>query len=330
MRDQNGYIDICKLLNIPNMHYLNTAASFDNLYIILKRNPDVLVHKYYNGANLVFSFTYNNKTYFFNFDKKVDPLTNLIYEEICYDLGITALAYDLASLGNVRGNISQNYRQENAHYISGYDILKESGIHKSENTSDVLVPNYQNAKEGKILSKHNTLESIWAALEIRYKNRSNMMQIVQKLMDKLIEMFIVDIYVGNADRNYTNWEVVEYPNGEVDLAPIYDAGRSFLSDPSTVLLAMTTQTRTSFWPQDRLDDNIRSFLAISSKEYSNRLTDNIWVLSRENALKIISRIERKIGCLLPDETKDNIIEKFKKHYDTILGIINDYDEKIKR
>lgn len=336
MRDSSGFIDICKLLNIPYMLYLNTPELFASLVDALKANPNVTLLKEKNGTNLVLNFIYENESYFFSFDSRVENfLAPLIYEEICHDLNIDVASCDIARIGNIEGYISKDFRKPNAKYISGYEILKESKVHKSAGDDDVLVPSLTSSfgegeDLGLVLRRYNTLEGIWAALEIRYNQRPDMPQVVSKLMDKLINMFIVDLYLGNLDRNNTNWQIVEYENGEVDLAPIYDNVRTLMVHPYITNLAMPLENRTGYFDDNNLENNVMKFLRYSDKAIADKYSNNIWVLSKENIIKILERIEAKIGSPIPENQKQDLLFALEIHYEAAKTFISDYKEEMKR
>lgn len=333
MRNNEGFIDICKILGIPNKDYLNTPDLYKELKTILEGREDVNIIKFRVGTNLVFSFNYNGETYYFNFDSRVDPYTNLIYEEVCKELGVEAATYDLAIIGNIRGNVSPNYKKKAATYISGYKILKQSKINKAKGDEDVLAPSlFPESEEnlGNVLLRYNTLESIWAALEIRYAGKSDMQEIVQKIMDKLTWIFAVDILLGNTDRNYTNWEIVEYPDGNVDLAPAYDGARSLMDYPFAVNLALSVETRTTYFSQLEFYDNVLKFLKVSTIKDSEKITGSLWILSEQNAMHIISKIEEKTQKPMPLSDQTFLQEKFRIYKESLEEILDDYKASLKR
>lgn len=48
----------------------------------------------------------------------------------------------------------------------------------------------------------------------------------REALDRLWDMFIIDAYIGNPDRNNGNWGVIIDKDDNVKLAPIYDNGNS--------------------------------------------------------------------------------------------------------
>lgn len=46
------------------------------------------------------------------------------------------------------------------------------------------------------------------------------------VMERFWDMFVVDAFIGNPDRNNGNWGILVYPDKKVSLAPVYDNGSS--------------------------------------------------------------------------------------------------------
>lgn len=59
----------------------------------------------------------------------------------------------------------------------------------------------------------NNLEDIWITLEEYYDRNLDYQNVVSKVMQKIVNMFIFDILIGQVDRDATNWWFIEYPNG---------------------------------------------------------------------------------------------------------------------
>ncbi len=178
--------------------------------------------KYELGKWFGFSFEYNDETYFFSFDGRSEEISSLIVEEICKDLEVPCVSYDLAKIGNLRGLVSKNFKKQNAKYILGKDILVDAYIKDISYNEELLL--------------YNNLEDIWAALEERYSAREDMPAIVEKLMNRIVDMFLIDILTGQADRGPNNWMIVEYDDGSVDLQPLFDNVRAFYAPLSLFVL----------------------------------------------------------------------------------------------
>jgi len=70
-------------------------------------------------------------------------------------------------------------------------------------------------------------------------SRSNIIKNKEDILDRFWDMFVVDCLIGNSDRHFDNWGVLEN-NGEIISAPVYDCGSALSAliddDKMTVLL----------------------------------------------------------------------------------------------
>lgn len=120
-----GYINLCEILNIPDDNYLESQDAFKQLCFKLVESKSAVITKVKAGIKLIFHFQYNGEVYYFKYDSIIEPYNELVTEEICKHLGVESISYDLASLGDIKGVISKNFKKANANYISGKDILKD-------------------------------------------------------------------------------------------------------------------------------------------------------------------------------------------------------------
>lgn len=52
---------------------------------------------------------------------------------------------------------------------------------------------------------------------------------VEGVVERFWDMFVTDAFIGNADRNNTNWGFLVSEDGSMSLAPVYDNGNSFFN-----------------------------------------------------------------------------------------------------
>lgn len=303
MKTADGFNILDQIIELKNAEKLDTILDFNEFF---KENAKVeIVSNYYN-EKIVLSFEYNGIKYFWKYDKNYPPYNDLIVNELAKDLGLQTVDYDLASIGNLKGSISKNYKVANAKYIKGITILEK--YYKVTRTNS-----------------HNSLESIMLALEKNYANNPNMQEIVEKLMQKLIKTFVLDIFTGQIDKHSENWEIVEYVDGSVDLSPLYDSTRimSLYYRPSIARLAFTVDDNSPY-----LENNIKTFLKSSRSEFSQLLYDFIWIISKENLLKIFNRIELKIESKIPTVLKNTYLTKFGEQEEFIMQILENFKKGI--
>ena len=295
----NGFIDVDKLLDIPKKEIYDVT---ELLKFILKNNNTVKVCKRRMNSQFVLSFVYNGETYYFKFDSLVSPYNELMFYNLALDMGIDSVSYDIAKLGVYEGVISKDFKEKGSKYISGRKIL--------------------NISHGKDFNKYNTLYDIWADLEDYFKDRSDRQDIVAKLMDKLIRIFIFDLLIGQEDRHPDNWGIVKYPNGEVDLQINLDNSRGLVDHPIMVKHQLRMDQDFMF-----TEDMIEKFQIVSSDEFSSILPNYLWVISRENILKIFAKIEAQAGTVMPEELKNEYLKKFLIYYDFFDELLSDLQMK---
>ena len=302
MKRIDGFIDLDNLLKLE-IPALPTFERYEELIERMKSVPNFKVVKserfyHYDNPLFVLCFDINNKTYFFKQDLATIPYYELIAEELANDLNLECVHYDLAKLGKYKGIISENYKKENAKYMSGGELLKAF---------------YEKDK----YSNSNNLMDIWHVLETRYQSREDMQKIVEKLMNKLVKLLIFDMITGQNDRHNENWGIVEYQNGEVDLQPIFDNSRMLLKDPYNHKLELFSDEDNYY-----LESSLEYLHEVSDFEVNNFLLAAIGAISEQNIDRIIKRVEARIECEIPETIKHDIKCNFREQFDYMLRTIN--------
>ncbi len=311
MESVNGFIDINRVLKIEGS---SDITEIDKLKEILEGKTGVEIESYdYYLKQIVFSFWDKGTKYYFKYSYNENIFNELIVEEIAKDMGIECLSYRLARLGNFKGLISENFKKDKEKYFTGREILMDC---------------YGNDfhDESRVYSEKNNLLDIWIALEQRYKERDNFREIVFKLVYKLIKILILDMMVGQYDRHSCNWGIVEYDNGNVDIQILYDNMRSLYYEPENAQLLLTVDD----WSYAGLGINLDKFINESSSCFVDLLKDNLWVISRENVLKILKRIEEKTGIIIREEMRTYYGELLNKYYTFIKDKIYNNCKKLKK
>lgn len=305
MKKIDGYIDINDILNSIGI----TDTSLDNLRCKVK-----VISMGPNG--IVFSFNYHGEQYFYKYNEKIIPYSELIAEELAYDFGLECASYSLAELNGKKGVISHSYNEKNTNYISGSDILLNSYSEKLK-----LNDSYKEFE----IENYNNLEAIWDALEKRYYNNPNRSKIVSKLMYQIINMFIFDIIICNYDRHSDNWKIME-SNSEISLAPIYDNEGILITKDDNALVSITldNKNRSFLW------DNLIYFLGVSSDEFSDIIRNKLWIISEENINKIFSKVEAKTGTIISDDYKKYYLEGYNNHRQKLEMYLNTNENKRRR
>lgn len=288
MQKIQGYFDLTSVLKIEIDDY---ESSFLTKYFfkIISSVPTVKVLNFEEGKQILFSFDYEDETYFFKADSDGNNYSELLAYEICHELGIESVKYYLARIGACKGVISKNYKVKDATYVTGKTIIMES-------LRDIC------DKDNLKWRNFNSLESIRASFEYRYSKREDYEKIVAKLMDKIVKMFMLDILLGNPDRTLLNWEIIEYTNGNVDVQPVFDNMRIMSSHPSTTIMAMTVHDcmENNVYFSRSLEENIYKFRKFSGYHFI-MLKEWIKLLKLSNLKQIKRRIEFELKCPIPKE-----------------------------
>ena len=234
----------------------------------------------------------------------------LIADEILNVLGLPHVHYYLAKLFDVPCLISKSFRKDDLIAISGSDVLKKYNTDKKYD-----------------IDYMNNLDMITKSLKKIYGEMSN------NLMEQINTLFCFDILFQNRDRKSDNWFILQhcyrrYDNkmicDEVNLAPIFDNER-ILDDDGTVYAMgifyedMTT-ANSSF---DSMKDKIKNNNVLKTK--LNELIDQI---DENTFLECISKVENKIGCLIPVEYKEEFLKQYNLRFQQVRDICNSIDLSI--
>lgn len=310
-----GYINLDNILN------LSSVTNFEEFIHTLKNNKNITIESVTNSngnTQLVFSFQYGESEYFYKYDNprepfKVSPYNELVAGEIANDLFIPHVDYDLAVVCGFKGLISKDFRQRGVQYISGKEFL---------------VDNHPLGKDG-ILANLNNLEDIQIALEKYSDGKIEYQSVVNKVMKKIVLMFIFDILTGQVDRGYSNWYLMKYFDGTLDLQPLFDNIRILVLHhymateryPSVSKLLLTVNRDIIRY----CEDNLEEFLKSSDEEFIAFLLNSLWAISEENIQKIFTRIEDKTEYSMPFEWKQYYLKEFKSQSNFIGETYNRID-----
>ena len=297
MKRVDGFLVLDEILGLKAIQDFENIEDWETFF---NENANVTVVKSYYNRQIVLSFEYEGKKYFWKYEKSINPYNELVAAEIAEDLKIPHVSYDLACIGMVNGIISKDFKISDADYIDGEKILQ--GQYDSSPTTT-----------------HNNLDDIWYALEYRYNKEENMQEIVGNIMMKLVQVFIFDILTGQNDRHSSNWGVVEQDGKEPDLQILYDNAHILSLNYIPAISKVALQTYGN--EKSYLEDDLLSFLCDSNIEFVKMIYDSLWVINEENLRSIFKRIETKIGNKMPQIDKEIYINKFAEQKDYIMEII---------
>lgn len=300
----NGFINVDKMLKEIGVEHTN----IDSLKNEIRINR---IDKFF-GLSLRLEFDYYGETYFYKCNEGglLFPYSELVAEELAKDYGIPCVSYDLATLNGKNGVISKNYKKKNVNYISAEDILS----------------NYFNKyHDGKCLNidDYNNLDSIWTALDYRYKDSKNKIDITYHLMKQIVDVFLFDIITCQNDRHTRNWEIMEQDDN-INISPLYDNERVLICSEEDATISMTINEI----EDENLWETLKEFQHLSSNEFGNLIAKKLWIISEENLMSVFQRIEKKTNYPMPQEYKDFYLDGYKKHKERIEEIV--YNKPIKK
>ena len=258
---------------------------------------------------------YNNKEYYLkDIRENVNTLyCELIAEKLLDKLNLPHINYYLADFFGNAYLISNSFIKDGIKYVSGYKILDEykDSININLDINDM-----------------NNLETIWNALEYRYTkmfNKNKAREIVSKLMDELTTLFSFDIVISNDDRHQSNW-MIEESKHNISLSMIFDNEymlNFYLDDDSLNSFAL------GVYPEDTEHftyyvDIIKKYIRDSSSEFIDKLITIYNRLSIDVFLECIKEVEKEFQFIIPRENKELIINSYKKHYELLGQILDDY------
>ena len=167
------------------------------------------------------------------------------------------------------------------------------------------------------------LESVLKAIEEQeYIN-------VNRLKTFFWDMFIVDAYIGNFDRHNGNWGLlVDEPNQNVDICPVYDCGSSFFPAMDTNTQKAVMSTKNDLYYHTYVIP--RSALMINHKKlkYYDFMISNRYPDCTQSLLKIASKIDEKFPEIeqLIENLDEEIVSADDKNFYRFL--IHERKEKL--
>lgn len=272
----------------------------DNLGFITLENLQLENISNIKGSKKI-SFIYDNKKYYYKSNKSVKNVYyELIAEELSKDYGINNAHYDLATYMDDIGVISENFIEEGVNYFTIEELLK-----------DYCLEDYNS----------NNLKYIELCLKFKYQDR----EIVSKLMEQLINIFIFDVLIGNSDRHSQNLMIIENGN-DISFSKLYD-NENMLSYLSILEGYYSLGvTKEDFETEE--SNTLRHFL--DKYKCIDLFIEKKKIISEENIIKVIARVEERIGTQIPDIIKNGIIIDFKDNNRMIDKVLSEKNKEYKK
>lgn len=301
--------------------YLNIDGYFIKKY--QRKYVEELIKKI---SSIHYEINIDGESYFF---KKTDfPYNELLAYEIASFIGLNAVPYDLAIFQNMKGVISKNFKNDKCRYISGQNLLFEysrapKNMNYLENMGLVQTELNQFPDNAPYSYNINNLAVIWQAIEYRY-NRLGIYVDMEKIMNDLILYFMFNILTLQNDGMAQNWMLEESDIG-VNVVKCFDNELCFQikdgkMEPSANLCTNFNDVGLNNY------QILEEFLKTSDERYYELFKEKFEMLTMENFLKMIVRVENKIECSLPNNLKENYIKMFEKNRENIFQILESFEK----
>ncbi len=131
---------------------------------------------------------------------------------------------------------------------------------------------------------------------------------VSDLLEDFRRLLMFDIIIGNSDRHSGN---ILVDSNSLRLGPVFD--NEMLGNRDCYF---------SFSMTGHDDNTISEYLSILSETELNLFRKKLDIISESNILKIIGKIEKKIGSPLVDGIKEEIIGRYRDIYNYLLKVFN--------
>ncbi len=242
-------------------------------------------------------FMYMGEKYYMKKCPNIKGLYNeLIALELANDYGIKCTYNDIVFYNDDYYIISLDVRIDGSMYIPTEEILPTD--------------------------RENDLEDIWFHLEQKYENP----QLVARLMDEIVDVFLFDILIGNFDRHIENYGILIH-HDDISLAPLFDNGEmlsSFAVYDGEFAMGIDIHDYSDFHEEESL---LHKFLRVSDRAYAERLSNKLSIISNDNMEDVIRRVELKIKHPMNTFIKQNIIKMMEDNRQSIINTLNGYTKR---
>lgn len=231
--DYKGIINLDEvLLKKYNFNYNGDISTLSTLSFIELEG---------DGKDALCWIVYNNERYLFKplNDADYNMWGELVATEIANKLDIPCAEYRIATLGNLKGNLSKSFLLEDDILIIGSEIYQDffNQIHydkkkKIINKGQDIIKNYEiptylldmdKTKFRKYTFYYlNNLEQTWSILENGQLINNND---IKDIITSLVKMLIFDLITLQCDRHPNNWGIIKSKD-KYSLSPLYDNGTS--------------------------------------------------------------------------------------------------------
>lgn len=172
--------------------------------------------------------------------------------------------------------------------------------------------------DGGFLSAPSDGESIYLADVLAALETSPLLQKTPGVLERFWDMFVVDAFIKNPDRNNGNWGLLMNPDLTYELAPVYDLGSSLFSKRSSSL-AQSRLTSDDTIDQDAFGTNVSCYRLLDDSGQSEAIHPFAYMARSQNPdLKdAVARFKAAVNMNAIDALIDEVPEEAFGH--TILS-----------
>ena len=285
-----------------------------NKYNLLKEKGIIEEMNDSKGRKYAFFVNIHGIKIYFKESTKEGIVNELIIDSICKLFNKDVLEQDYGYITDkynrkVYGLISNNYKDDNYSYISLDTILNDYYVYITNNNI-----NYEKIRIYELVN----LETIWQALEYRYRNRDNSKEIVKKLMEELVSRLLIDILTGQNDRYEFNIEIKE-KDSDIKLANIYGNEEGLMYDKFDMGVTMDSLK----YKGDYMTSLLNEFFNISESKYIDIFNLMLDKLNIDKFKLIVNDIKLQVKDLeIPDGYFNELISRYSKYYNEYKNIVN--------
>ncbi len=293
-------------LNLPPEDIVNDDDFTEYCHKIvaeLERCQKVTIVSYdqKNFRTLVFKFPIREEQYYFKYshDAFVDDI--FLADELLRQFSLPTSDHRLAHLGPLTGTIAKDYTASTSKHITLLEMMK------------TVYPDC----DTKTLSKKNNLKDIYEVLKIYFQNTVGRETAVQKLMSSIFDVFIFDLLTANSHRDLDDLEILEYPNGLIELAPIHSCEHIFP--------AITKEIRSSIGvksERETLVQIIENLNSLNREDLLNGLIEKLNLLEGESLEVDFGKIFINTGYSISRNARNMYYDKCGLYLDILMKILS--------
>ena len=279
------------------------------------KRPELFSQKHYGGlSGNKEHIIIDGEDYFLKYPKKIIS-TDAKFKNVKLSYSNSPLSEFLGShiyeiLGyNVHKTILGYSKKRNHILVACKDFLqKGDALDEFKNIKVSYAPNFDNEKEDYSSGDGCNLEDVLYVIK-----ENPFLNSIEGIEKHFWNMFVIDAFIGNVDRNNGNWGIIRHYDGHNKISPVYDNGNSFNNK----------------WEDERFISALTSLDKLKEHAYKNR----ICVFTKTNSKKEEDFINpfKEISSMKWQGLNNAITEIVPKIYnkrDDITSFINSIPNEI--